>query len=112
MDEQSGDSQTSSMVDYVFFVLQQSSQRAVEAHNIYGLCATVNHIIKCLDNYKEVFFPIPLSYSQVLLSVRSLIYHKVLIKIFKDQAAKAVLGRANENKNTHLVWICLFLRRN
>ena len=54
MDELSGDSLTSSMVDYVFFVLQQSSQRAVEAHNIYGLCATLNHTVKCLDNYKEV----------------------------------------------------------
>lgn len=57
MDEQSGDNLTSSMVDYVFFVLQQSSQRAVGAHNIYGLCATINHIVKCLDiNYKEVIF--------------------------------------------------------
>jgi hypothetical protein len=54
MDELSGDTLTSSMVDYVFYVLQQSSQRAVEAHNVHGLCAILNHIVKCLENYKEV----------------------------------------------------------
>jgi COG4 transport protein len=54
MDEQIGDNLTSSMVDYVFFVLQQSSQRAVETHNINGLCPTVNHIVQCLKNYKKV----------------------------------------------------------
>jgi len=66
MDELSGESHTSSMVDYVFFVLQQSSQRALEAHNLFGLCASMNHIVKCLDSYKEVCTSNYLRYHQLL----------------------------------------------
>eukprot|EP00026_Physarum_polycephalum_P002913 Phypoly_transcript_02922.p1 GENE.Phypoly_transcript_02922~~Phypoly_transcript_02922.p1 ORF type:complete len:500 (+),score=37.28 Phypoly_transcript_02922:13-1512(+) len=54
MDELSEDNLTSIMVDYVFFVLQHSSQRAVETHNVQGLCAILNHVVRCLDNYREV----------------------------------------------------------
>ena len=55
MDEHTGDSLTSSMVDYVFFVLQNCTQRAVDSYNIHALCAIINHLTTCLNkDYKEV----------------------------------------------------------
>jgi len=79
MDEHTGDSLTSSMVDYVFFVLQACTQRAVDSHNIHGICAIINHLTTCLTkDYKEV-----------------------LQKMFKEQLSK--FTRGNELRMSLLV---------
>jgi len=54
----------------VFFVLQKCTQRAVDSHNIHGLCAIINHLTAVLNkDYKEV-----------------------LQKLFKDQLTKHTRG--------------------
>lgn len=55
MDEHIEDSLTSSMVDYVFFVLKKCTQRVLSTCNIDTVCAVINLINSTLNvDYKEV----------------------------------------------------------
>eukprot|EP01113_Clastostelium_recurvatum_P041791 TRINITY_DN6696_c0_g1_i1.p1 TRINITY_DN6696_c0_g1~~TRINITY_DN6696_c0_g1_i1.p1 ORF type:complete len:751 (-),score=209.79 TRINITY_DN6696_c0_g1_i1:29-2281(-) len=81
MDETQGDSQTSSMVDYVFFVLQKSTSRAVDSASMGAVCAVINHTNTCLNrDYKEV-----------------------LQRVFREAVFRAQAAKASERKYDHLV---------
>ncbi|ELR19326.1 COG4 transport protein [Acanthamoeba castellanii str. Neff] len=64
MDSHSQESITTTMVDYVFFVLQSCTQRALSTHNVNSMCAIVNMINTTLNiDYKEVLQTMLAEYS-------------------------------------------------
>jgi len=59
MDERVEDSLTSSMVDYVFFVLKKCTQRVLSTCNIDTVCAIINLINATLNiDFREVKKPL------------------------------------------------------
>ncbi|KAL6057907.1 Golgi transport complex subunit 4 [Balamuthia mandrillaris] len=64
MDEATEDHKTSSMIDYVFFVLRTCAQRALSTCNIDSLCAIINLINTTLAvNFREVLQTMLVDYS-------------------------------------------------
>lgn len=54
MDEPNPDSKSGSMVDYVFFILQKASHRAISTLSSDGASAVLNIVIACLDSFLNV----------------------------------------------------------
>ena len=62
MDERVEDSLTSSMVDYVFFVLKKCTRRVLSTCNIDTVCAIINLINATLNiDFREVKEPTPVT---------------------------------------------------